>query len=98
LPQLPVKKLLKPQELQEQLEEYINLIVSNQGFCNLLIVKNFLAVDLIKVDPSSEISSPLSPQEEFMQHDTVGNFSRGTLINPVNFKQMHSNNIDDLEE
>ena len=35
------------QALQKQLEEFMNNILANQGFCHLLIVKNFLSVGMV---------------------------------------------------
>jgi hypothetical protein len=66
------------------LEEYLNLILVNTGFSNLLIVKNFLSEGLKILDIEASIPVDLSNDEQFF--DKPGqSFSRGTLINPINF-------------
>ena len=47
IPSLPRKE---EGDLQMALEEYLNLLLENPNFFNLLIVKNFLADGLQKVD------------------------------------------------
>ena len=68
------------------LEEYLNLLLENPNFFNLLIVKNFLAQGLQKVDIEANVNFDLDLSDKF-DHPDIGikAYSRGTLINPINF-------------
>lgn len=65
------------------LEEYLNLLLENPNFFNLLIVKNFLADGLQKVDidETNNMMDYKFDHPEILQKA----YSRGTLINPINF-------------
>lgn len=67
------------------LEEYLNLLLENPNFFNLLIVKNFLANGLQKVD--MEEANIMDHSVDKFEHPEIAlkAYSRGTLINPINF-------------
>jgi hypothetical protein len=68
------------------LEEYLNLLLENPNFFNLLIVKNFLAEGLQKVDIEANMNVQLDNSDMFNQGEiAMKTYSRGTLINPINF-------------
>ena len=71
--------------MQGALEEYLNMILVNPGFFNLLIVKNFFSTGLKTLDIEASIPVDLSYNDEHFFEKSVGSFSRGTLINPINF-------------
>ena len=67
------------------LEEYLNLLLENPNFFNLLIVKNFLANGLQKVDMEEAIIMDHSVDKFDHPEIALKAYSRGTLINPINF-------------
>ena len=67
------------------LEEYLSLLLENPNFFNLLIVKNFLADGLQKVDIEAKINLEMDQNEMLDKDIGMKAYSRGTLINPINF-------------